>query len=262
MISKEINSISKNILNLNYEIANHKLYSVLKNINDINIFMESHVFAVWDFMSLLKSLQNLLTCTSVPWIPKGNANTRYLINEIVCGEESDIDASGNRISHFELYLSAMSETGANTENIQKFMTELKLTGSLEYSLMSIRISNTVKKFVNHTFSIINSNKPHIQAAVFTFGREDLIPEMFLSFVNDLNNVNDKKLSIFKYYLERHIEIDGTHHSKLALEMVKDLCNNNPVFWEEAELAAIKSLEMRLNLWDDIYNRIVNKNEIK
>jgi hypothetical protein len=260
MSTDYINRINNNILNLKNKIASHKLYSAIKNIDDINIFMESHVFAVWDFMSLLKSLQNQLTCTSVPWIPKGNANTRYLINEIVCGEESDIDASGNRISHFELYLSAMLETGANTENIQKFMTELKLTGSLEYSLMSIRISNTVKKFVNHTFSIINSNKPHIQAAVFTFGREDLIPDMFLSFVNDLNNLNNKKLSIFKYYLERHIEVDGGHHSKLALDMVVDLCKENPNFWEDVELAAIKSLEMRLALWDDIYNQIIIKNE--
>lgn len=254
----ELNRISNNISNLKYEIANHKLYSSIKSINDINIFMEAHVFAVWDFMSLLKSLQNHLTCTSIPWLPKGNANTRYLINEIVCGEESDVDSFGNRISHFELYLSAMTETGANTTNIEKFLNELTITGSLEYSLMSINISDAIKKFVKHTFNIINNNKPHIQAAVFTFGREDLIPEMFISFVNDLNNVNEKKLSNFKYYLERHIEIDSGHHSKLALEMVNDLCNDNSVFWEEVESAAVTSLEMRLDLWDDIYNRIISK----
>ena len=92
---------------LRQEIINHKVYSVIRELDDLKVFMNYHIYAVWDFMSLLKSLQNNLTCTSVPWFPVGDAVTRHLINEIVVGEESDIDGAGIRKSHFELYLGTM-----------------------------------------------------------------------------------------------------------------------------------------------------------
>jgi hypothetical protein len=88
-------------------IIQHLLYRRIQHIDDIRLFMQYHVFAVWDFMSLLKSLQNRLTCTTIPWMPAGNAATRFLINEIVTGEESDLAPNGARTSHFELYLQAM-----------------------------------------------------------------------------------------------------------------------------------------------------------
>lgn len=110
----KIQSIQSNIEHLRQQIINHKVYSVVNEIEDLKIFMQYHVFAVWDFMSLLKSLQNNLTCTEVPWFPKGSAETRFLINEIVVGEESDIDLNGVRKSHFELYKDAMLQCGADT----------------------------------------------------------------------------------------------------------------------------------------------------
>ncbi len=100
--TEKIEEIKKAIEPLRQEIINHKVYSIIKDLEDLKIFMQFHVFAVWDFMSLLKTLQNNLTCTSVPWFPKGSADTRYLINEIVVGEEADIDLYGNRKSHFEI----------------------------------------------------------------------------------------------------------------------------------------------------------------
>src|SRR5258706_2343007 len=113
---------------LRQQIINHKVYSVINYNDDLKVFMQYHVFAVWDFMSLLKSLQNNLTCTSVPWFPKGSADTRHLINEIVVGEESDVDSFGKRKSHFELYLDAMRQCGAGTSQIENFITVLKNTG--------------------------------------------------------------------------------------------------------------------------------------
>src|SRR6266481_6923176 len=127
-MNEHLEKIKKATEPLRQQIINHKVYSAINNIDDLKIFMQYHVFAVWDFMSLLKALQNNLTCTSVPWFPKGSADTRRLINEIVVGEESDVDSFDNRKSHFELYLEAMQQCGADTSQIEKFITVLKNTG--------------------------------------------------------------------------------------------------------------------------------------
>jgi hypothetical protein len=221
--------------------------------------MQYHIFAVWDFMSLLKALQNNLTCTSVPWFPKGSADTRYLINEIVAGEESDIDSYGNRKSHFELYLDAMHQCGADTFQIEKFIAVLKKTGDLNLAFASSETPEQARDFVDFTFNIIDSDKDYLQAAIFTFGREDLIPGMFLSIINDIDKTFPDNISIFKYYLERHIEVDGDHHSHLALQMTSNLCGTDRQLWEEAEQAVIASLQKRIDLWDGVYKEIRLKN---
>lgn len=241
------------------EIINHKVYSAIKDIDDLKIFMQYHIFAVWDFMSLLKALQNNLTCTSIPWFPRGSADTRHLINEIVVGEESDVDSFGNRKSHFELYLDAMQQCGADTSQIEKFLEVLKSTGDFNKAYTISEVPKEVRDFIDFTFEIIGSNKDYLQSSIFTFGREDLIPGMFVSIVNDIHKNFPDSISIFKYYLERHIEVDGDHHSHLALQMTSNLCGTNEKFWKEAEEATIASLQKRIDLWDGVYKQIVNKN---
>lgn len=256
-----INQIQKNIEPLRQQIINHKVYAAISSPDELKIFMQHHVYAVWDFMSLLKSLQNQLTCTSVPWFPKGDADTRYLINEIVVGEESDVDSEGQRTSHFELYLKAMEQIGCNTNSMKIFVETLQNTGDFQQAFAAANTSFTAQKFVDFTFKIIRSNKAYLQAAIFTFGREDLIPGMFLSMVNDLNRTFPESISQIKYYLERHIEVDGDHHSHLALQMTANLCGENPQFWQEAEQVVVQSLKMRIALWDGVYEEIMAKKSV-
>nr|WP_303626596.1 DUF3050 domain-containing protein [Ferruginibacter sp. HRS2-29] len=237
------------------QIIQHPAYSLIRDINDLKVFMKYHVYAVWDFMSLLKTLQNNLTCTTVPWFPKGSADTRYLINEIVAGEESDVDQAGNRKSHFELYLEAMKESGADTSPIEKFVTLLQKTGTLETAFTESGTPKEAKAFVEFTFSIIASQKDHLQSAIFTFGREDLIPGMFISIIHDLHKDLPENISVFKYYLERHIEVDGDHHSHLALQMTANLCGDDELLWQEAETATIQSLQKRIELWDGVFREL-------
>ena len=246
---------------LRQEIINHKVYAVIEDMDDLGVFMQHHIFAVWDFMSLLKALQSNLTCTSIPWFPKGSAETRHLINEIVVGEESDVDSSGNRKSHFELYLEAMQQCGADASQINAFLDNLKKTGDFALSYSVSNAPKAVQDFVDFTFGIINSNKDYLQAAIFTFGREDLIPGMFIALVNDLNKRFPESISIFKYYLERHIEVDGDHHSQLALQMTSNLCGANESFWAEAEEAIVQSLQKRIGLWDGVYAEIMKRKQL-
>ena len=256
----KIEHLKATIEPLRQQIINHKVYGAISTIDDLKIFMQHHVFAVWDFMSLLKALQNNLTCTSVPWYPMGLAETRYLINEIVTGEESDLDLTGNRKSHYELYLDAMNQCGADTTAIQNVVSEVRSKGNVEQAFAECVAPLAAANFMQFTFSIVNSKMPHLQSAVFTFGREDLIPGMFISMVNDMHKKFPNQISVFKYYLERHIEVDGNHHSHLALQMTNSLCANNPQYWKEAEQASIKALEMRIALWDAVYVAITEKAE--
>jgi hypothetical protein len=257
-MNDHLDKIKKATEPLRQQIINHKVYSAIKDIDDLKVFMQYHIFAVWDFMSLLKALQNNLTCTSIPWFPKGSADTRHLINEIVVGEESDIDSFGNRKSHFELYLDAMQQCGADTSQIEKFITVLKKTEDFNSAFTASETPKEARDFVDFTFKIIGSNKDYLQSAIFTFGREDLIPGMFLSIVNDIHKNFPDSISIFKYYLERHIEVDGDHHSHLALQMTSNLCGTDDQFWKEAEQATIESLQKRIDLWDGAYRQIINR----
>jgi len=257
-MNQRIEKLRKTIKPLREEIINHKVYSIIKDIDDLKIFMQYHVYAVWDFMSLLKTLQNNLTCTTVPWFPKGLADTRHLINEIVVGEESDLDLSGQRKSHFELYIDAMKQCGADTNHIEKFIEELKISGNFEKAFNISTAPKEAKEFVDFTFKIISSKKDYLQSAIFTFGREDLIPGMFISIINEIHKNFPNDISIFKYYIERHIEVDGDHHSHLALQMTANLCGNNEQFWRESEAAVIQSLERRIELWDGIYKQLTDR----
>ena len=109
------------IRDLRNELINHQLYDRLNTQEALLVFLEHHVFAVWDFMSLLKSLQRKLTCIEVPWRPPASSSACRLINEIVLAEESDIGPAGEPASHFELYHNAMKHAGANAEPIEKFL---------------------------------------------------------------------------------------------------------------------------------------------
>ena len=255
-MNKSLEHIQASIVPLREQIINHKVYGVIEDLEDLRIFMEYHVYAVWDFMSLLKSLQINLTCTQVPWFPMGSGSTRALINEIVAGEESDLDSNGDKKSHFEMNLDAMQQCGADTTPILRFIEELKATGDFEMAYAYSDTPVEARSFVDYTFEIINSGEAHLQASTFTFGREDLIPNMFLTIVNDLNRKFPDQISLFKYYLDRHIEVDGDHHSHLALAMTSELCAENESHWKTAEAATIKSLKKRIELWDGAYNEIM------
>lgn len=236
---------------LREQIVHHPSYSAIKDMEDIKVFMEHHIYAVWDFMSLLKALQISLTSTSIPWLPVGNPDVRYLINEIVTGEESDVDQQGNRMSHFELYLQAMEQCGADTSSISRLLDQIRAGYTFAKAAPGMDIPGKALDFMKFTFEVIETGKPHVIAAVFTFGREDLIPHMFHTIVGDLNERFPGQVSIFKYYLDRHIEVDGDHHSQLALEMVSELCGNDNKKWEEAEAYVSRALQSRISLWDGV-----------
>lgn len=259
-MNPKIQFIEAELTTLRNKLKEHQLYKNLQSIEDIKIFMESHVFAVWDFMSLLKALQMNLTTVSTPWIPKKNSSLVRFINEITLAEESDLDKDGNIKSHFEIYLDAMEEMGANTSVINLFLAQITSLNSVKNVLEHSVILPEVKKFVSFTFDVINSKETHKIAAAFTFGREDIIPDMFLKIVDEASSENNKNYDSFLYYLNRHIELDGDEHGPQSLQMISELCGDNLQKWSEVLEVAKQALQVRVNLWSGIEKQL--KSNIK
>ena len=238
------------------ELLAHPLYNTLQSAEDLKVFMESHVIAVWDFMSLLKALQIHLSCVRLPWIPKGDRHSRRLINQIVLEEESDLDFDGKPSSHFEMYVDAMHAFGASTDRINAFISYLRSGSSISESAVKSSFTSAEKDFVSFSLEIAEGGDLPSIAGAFTIGREDLIPDLFTSMVRGLNeNSRELDLDRFIYYLERHIELDSGEHGPMAERMLSEICGDDPSKWARCHEAGARALTLRKGLWDDIYQKI-------
>ena len=236
-------------------LKTHSLYNKVDSIPKLKIFMKSHVYAVWDFMSILKSLQNDLTVTSVPWIPPTNINAARFINEIVISEESDeVEFSPSKyISHYGLYLYAMKEVNAFCEPVESLVADITKKTPWEIALQNnkTRYSNIIPK---GTLKVSTSAKLHQKMAHFFFGREDPIPVMFQNILTEIENKNIKA-KMFKAYLDRHIQLDGDDHGPLSIKILESICEENTQLWDEVYESAIETIEARIKLWDSIENQL-------
>lgn len=237
-------------------LKNHPLYQKITTVEALRVFTEIHVYAVWDFMSLLKALQINLTCTQVPWFATEMPNTRYLINEIVLAEESDESLDGRRLSHFELYLESMQSIGADVSSINDFLAQLKRGVAVFEAIDASDMDARVKEFLRFTFEIIATGEDHKIASAFTFGREDLIPEMFTSILRHIQAAfPDVDLKELIYYFQRHIDLDGDEHGPLAMQMIAELAQDDEIKWREMQEVAQQALEKRSLLWDAVADRL-------
>jgi hypothetical protein len=239
------------IAGLRDELNCHPVYGFVKNLDDARAFMRHHVYSVWDFMSLLKYLQRHLAPTSQPWTPLGNPSVRRFVNEIVMEEESDLglpDKHGNNTyaSHFELYLQAMQDIGADTKSARDFVAIAGRDGVAK-ALTSGLAPAPAKKFMESTFRFIATDKPHVVAAAFALGREHIIPGMFRALLRQLEVTKDEAPA-FHYYLDRHIHLDEDHHAPLSLLMLNELCGGDATKLKEAEDAAIAAINARSEFW--------------
>ena len=229
-------------------LENHSLLvtNTIQSPEDLRIFMKYHVFAVWDFMSLLKTIQHNVVPSGNLWLPSQGTRSDIarLINEIVLCEESDISPDGkSSISHFDLYLQAMLEVGADTDLIKTYLNQVVENGNIS------DCPEVVREFVESTFEAIRRG-PHCAAASFCYGRETVIPSMFIRLLRQIN-ISNTDAPKFHYYLERHIQVDGEDHGPMSENLVNYFCKNDPFLIHEAEQAAIDAITARIKLFDRI-----------
>lgn len=236
------------------QLLTHPVYAAVESLPQLRTLMREHVFAVWDFMSLLKRMQQLVTGTTTPWLPNRDSQSARFILEIVLGEEADEDGRGGYASHFELYREAMLDVGADTDPIDAFLKQLQNGVDWRDAIEYVGILPTTREFVRHTMNIVDHGTPHEVAAAFFYGREDIIPEMFGRLV-PLLEPQGVRVERMLHYLRRHIEVDGDSHGPLAKRLLSRLCEGRPSAESEAEAAAAQALQVRMRLWDGILGAI-------
>lgn len=253
--SGRIQNIHDRLQPLRTALLEHPIYSELDSVDRLHQFMQHHVFAVWDFMSLLSALRGMVCSTSTPWLPPRDAALARFVNEIVLAEETDEDGEGGFASHFELYRRAMRRCGADTTAIDRLTTELAGGKPVHEALAAVDPPGPILSFVGHTFDVIGSGDVCAIAASFTFGREDLLPAVFQRVVDELRLQGAPGLSDFQYYLARHIELDGDQHGPMAERLIASLCEDDDGRWQRAAQAAEEALRARIELWDGMLESI-------
>jgi len=251
----QIDRLRATIAPLRQSLLTHRLYEALRDRRALRTFMEYHVFAVWDFMSLLKALQRKLCCVAVPWLPNARPADSRLINEIVLAEETDEDGRGGYASHFDLYRQSMIEFGADASRIDRFVRLLREGHEVAHALAMAEVPTPLARFVTQTFKIIDSGDACRISSAFTFGREDLLPDLFQKIVDELGEQSGGGLDRFKFYLLRHVQLDGGEHGPMAERLVAALCGVDDTKWRAAEEAAVGALEERMLLWNAIHQAI-------
>lgn len=232
------------------QLCSHPLFEEITSLGKLQLFMENHVFAVWDFMTLTKRLQRDLTCTQLPWLPPSDPQAARLINEIVLGEESDEHPRRGHCSHFELYREAMLEVGASTHAIDTFIALQRRGVEANAALGQVDILPGVARFVANTLHIALNAPTHCVAAAFLHGRESIIPSMFERLLQG-SEIIDRQAPTLGYYLNRHIELDTQGHEPAAQRMLQGLTLSAPEYQQQAVETAINAVENRIKLWDDV-----------
>jgi hypothetical protein len=239
------------IESLRVKLEAHPIYAAVQTLDDLRVFMQNHVYSVWDFMSLIKYLQHEVAPARWPWTPSGDASVQRFINELVLEEETDIALPGQEgfTSHYMLYLAAMREVGADADTPARFVQQVAEQG-IDAALASGLAPAPSAAFTRTTFGFLASGKPHTVAAALALGREHVIPSMFRAFLSRMA-VTDAQAPSFHYYLNRHVHLDEDFHAPLSLRLLAALCGEDADKWREAQAAAEAAVNPRLQFWDGV-----------
>lgn len=226
----------------------HPIYAAVNDLPRLRAFMQGHVFAVWDFMSLVKRLQRELTCVAVPWVPPRDPVAARLINDIVLAEESDIGPDGQPMSHLELYREAMDEVGADSDPFRVFCAAVQAGATLDHALARANAPEHVRAFVHNTLACAIDGQLDEVIAAFFFGRENVIPEMFSRLLRTMDGLH---VPTFAHYLDRHIEVDSDVHGPAAGRILDRYVAGDAAARHRAVTTACRAIEARTRLFDGI-----------
>ncbi len=242
--------VARAVASMRLALLEHGVFERISDLPTLRTFMETHVYAVWDFMSLVKRLQLDFTCVTLPWTPPKHRHAARLINEIVTGEESDLGLDGHPISHFDMYLDAMEDVGANTHAIRRFVAAVSSAPDWRTAVATMEAPEHVRQFVTHTLTVACTGSTAEAMGAFFYGREDVIPDMFSRLLLDWK-LDATSVPALKYYLDRHIQLDADEHGPAAKLIVDDMLAEDSSLTTSMIAGAQAAIASRLELWNGV-----------
>lgn len=240
-------------------LLSHPLFASILTLDDVRLLMETHVYAVWDFMTLLKRIQRELTCVELPWTPPRHRDAARLINEIVVGEESDEMPDGGFASHLTLYLNAMDEIDADASVFRSFLEWVVRGMPPSLALELVPVPDAARVFVAGTLKTAQDGSLEEVLAHFLFAREDVIPAMFSRLLKSWA-VPESSAPMFCHYLKRHIELDNEKHTPAARRLIAEVIGT----CEQEELlarSARAAIRARIALWDGVQVQLCERSRM-
>jgi hypothetical protein len=250
-------SLEERLTPLRQQLIEHPMYAAVNSVEVLCEFMQLHVFAVWDFMSLAKRLQREYTCVDVPWTPPADPQVARFVNEVVLAEECDLGPDGRALSHLEMYLAAMGEVGSSTVAFEGFLQRIVSGEDPIDVLASADLPAGATPFVRGTLECALEAPTVEVAAEFLYGREDVIPDMFQKLL-DLWEGREQDVPLFAYYLRRHIELDGEQHGPMAARLLVHAATHTEMGWSLAAQAAERAIRRRIEMWTAFASRFEAK----
>jgi hypothetical protein len=243
-------------------LATHKVFCSINSIAHARVYLQHQVFAVWDFMCLLKSLYRKLSTKDI-WYPPTSSISVHLIGSIMLEEESDINEQGDRESHFETFVRAMEELDTDTSQIRGFIAWIKEEQSIEIAFEQIDVNPSIKKFVLSNAEVLNLESHEVLSA-FVFGRELITSIMFTNLMKALqhhmNYMDQSHLCTLISYLNRHISLDADEHFPKALKALIELIGDDLAKLDQTIDVAKKVLGIRIDFLDGIHKDILSINK--
>ena len=267
-------AIETRIAPLRKRLRQHRIYESLKSLDDVRRFMEVHVFALWDFMHLVKCLHRAPSTAEATCPPKKrfkkSAGVQSLVDEMVQNYANDLNERGERMATFRMYLDAMEQLGAETKCVASFLGDCGDCGDLRAgdlgpvvgpSLLSCRAPRGAADFTAYTCQVIDSSKDHKVAASLVFGRQSLIVDALLRALGEVERREGTRVDKFRFLLSKYKSLYANNWPALSYQVLVELCGYSDEKWKEAEEAAVGALKARIALWDATHDYLVFRRPI-
>lgn len=229
--------------------SHHLVYSKLTSMKKIQCFVSYHIFAVWDSIKLLKSLQNKMSIALTKEYSAYPSELKRLINKIVFAQTSDLYPYGQPNDNFAIYLRAIAEMEINPDYF--------LWDFLEAPDNLDSLKPGIKELVEFNLAIVRTGTTAEIMAAFFCGREKLNSTLFTSGIEILKR-EGKECSILANYLARLLLENNFQSELISLELINYICQ------DEAESVralqtGLEALNLKQQLWNYAMTEIIEIN---